>query len=233
MTQNLSEQLIQSLKEDLYTGELLPGNPLMSQRKMSEHYGMSRATVREAVGQLDAEGFIEVHHGGKTLINNLLEHYFDMPLEGLGDNLEFQMQVMDVRAMLEGEAAFYTALRATDHQLQALTSEYNRMQQRGQRETTLAKAKEDLRFHMMIAESSHHLLVISFSQIFYSRFFNAIYGVLSRTLKRYGRYPDGIRAQHGAIYQAIISRDAEAARNAAVEHILYTRRHLEGDPADV
>ncbi len=33
-------------------------------------------------------------------------------------------------------------------------------------ETTLEKAKEDLRFHMMIAESSHHLLIISFSQLF-------------------------------------------------------------------
>ncbi|MDX2424139.1 MAG: FCD domain-containing protein, partial [Amphritea sp.] len=89
--------------------------------------------------------------------------------------------------------------------------------------------KEDLRFHMMIAESSHHLLIIAFSQLFYTRFFNAIYGVLSRTLKTSGRYPEGIRAQHGAIHQAIMNRDAEAARRAASEHILYTRRHLDND----
>ena len=232
MPDNLTENLLLQIKESLYRGDLLPGDALLSQRKMSEQYGLSRSTVREAVGQLEAEGYVEVRHGGKTRVHNLLEHWFDMPLEGagvLGDNPEFQKQVMDVRAMLEGEAAYYAASRATDQQLRGLDKEYHRMQQRGQRETTLEKAKEDLRFHMMIAESSHHLLIISFSQLFYTRFFNAIYGVLNRTLKKYGRYPDGIRAQHTAIHQAIMARDAEAAKSAAVEHILYTRRHLDTD----
>ena len=232
MPDNLTENLLLQIKENLFRGDLLPGDTLLSQRKMSEQYGLSRSTVREAVGQLEAEGYVEVRHGGKTRVNNLLESWFDMPLEGagvLGDNPEFQKQVMDVRAMLEGEAAFYAASRASDQQLQGLDLEYHRMQQRGQRETTLEKAKEDLRFHMMIAESSHHLLIISFSQLFYTRFFNAIYGVLNRTLKKYGRYPDGIRAQHTAIHQAIMARDAEAARSAATEHILYTRRHLDNE----
>lgn len=232
MNHSLSETLLQQLKDDLYNGTLLPGALLDSQRKMAGQYNVSRSTVREAVGQLEAEGYVEVRHGGKTRVRNLLESWFEMPLEGvgaLGDNPEFQKQVMDVRAMLEGEAAFYAALRASDAQLEALDQEYQRMQQRGQRETTLEKAKEDLRFHMMIAESSHHLLIISFSQLFYTRFFNAIYGVLTRTLKKYGRYPDGIRAQHSAIHQAVLARDPDAARTAATEHILYTRRHLDGD----
>ncbi|BBB27194.1 FadR/GntR family transcriptional regulator [Amphritea japonica] len=230
MNQNLSDTLLQQLKESLFSGELLPGTELESQRRMSESWGVSRSTVREAVGQLEAEGYVEVRQGGKTRVNNLLEPYFNMPVEGmkaLGDNAEFQRQVMDVRAMLEGEAAFYAASRATDIQLQALDAEYQQMQKRGQGETTLEKAKEDLRFHMMIAESSHHLLIICFSQLFYTRFFNAIYGVLTRTLKKHGRYPDGIRAQHGAIHQAIMAREADAARVAATEHILYTRQHLD------
>ncbi|MBU2967392.1 FadR/GntR family transcriptional regulator [Amphritea sp. 2_MG-2023] len=232
MKPNLSDDLLQQLKESLFTGALLPGAELMSQRRMSESFGVSRSTVREAVGQMEAQGYVDVRHGGKTRVKNLLEPHFNMPLgegKALGDNPEFQRQVLDVRAMLEGEAAFYTAQRATDDQLKALDAEYRKMQQRGQRETTLAKAKEDLRFHMMIAESSHHLLIIAFSQLFYTRFFNAIYGVLSRTLKTSGRYPEGIRAQHGAIHQAIMNRDAEAARHAASEHILYTRRHLDND----
>ncbi|MDO6564151.1 FCD domain-containing protein [Amphritea sp. 1_MG-2023] len=227
---NLSDELLQQLKESLFSGALLPGAELQSQRRMSEGLAVSRSTVREAVGQLEAEGYVEIRQGGKTRVKNLLEPHFNLPLgegKALGDNPEFQRQVLEVRAMLEGEAAYYASLRASDEQLAALDKEYRQMLQRGQRETTLAKAKEDLRFHMMIAESSHHLLIISFSQLFYTRFFNAIYGVLTRTLKTYGRYPEGIRAQHSAIHQAIMNRDAEAARRAASEHILYTRRHLE------
>ncbi|MFC6671806.1 FCD domain-containing protein [Marinobacterium aestuariivivens] len=107
-----------------------------------------------------------------------------------------------------------------------MDEEYQRMARRSEGETTLSKAKADLTFHLMIAESSHNLLLISFSQLFYSRFFNAIYGVLDRTLKRYGRYPDGIRGQHAAIHQALMARDADAARARATEHILYTCRLL-------
>ncbi|WP_299195008.1 GntR family transcriptional regulator, partial [uncultured Amphritea sp.] len=112
MNQNLSETLLQQLKESLFTGELLPGAELPSQRRMSESLQMSRSTVREAVGQLEAEGYVEVRHGGKTRVKNLLEPYFNMSMGqgvALGDNPEFQRQVLDVRAMLEGEAAFYAA----------------------------------------------------------------------------------------------------------------------------
>ncbi len=109
MNDSLSENLLLQLKTSLYSGDLLPGSALESQRRMSEQLGLSRSTVREAVGQLEAEGYVEVRHGGKTRVRNLLEPWFEMPVEGvgaLGDNPDFQKQVMDVRAMLEGEAAF-------------------------------------------------------------------------------------------------------------------------------
>ncbi len=221
-----SEQLVQDIKQAFFRGEYLPGQALASQRSLSETLGLSRSTVREAMGQLESEGFISVRPGGKTYCNNLLEVCFDMPLEGLGDNPEFQQQVLEVRAMLEGEAAYYAALRATDEQLARVDKEYQQLLKRDKGETTLAKAKEDLRFHMLIAEASQHLLVVSFSEIFYSRFFNAIYGVLSRTLKKRGRYPDGIRAQHASIHQALMARDPDAAREAATNHILYTLKQL-------
>lgn len=224
----LSQQLSKKLQEQIIFGEICPGQKLPSQRHLSERYNLSRATVREAVQDLELKGLIETYHGGGSICCNPLEPHFDMPLEGVGDNIDFQVQVMEMRAALEGEAAFYAALRATDEQLGKIGQEYQVMQARNSGHTTLAKAKADLRFHMMIAEASHNLLVISFSQIFYNRFFNAIYGVLDRTLKKFGRYPDGIRAQHTQIYQALLNRDADLARTLAVEHIDYTRKQLEG-----
>jgi len=225
---NLAAPLIDSLKARMLKGEIRPGDPMPSQRRLSEEYGMARATVREAFFQLEGQGLIETRHGAVSRARNLLASHLDMPLEGVGDNPEFQLQVLEARAALEGEAAWYAAQRASDDELVVLAQEYHRMQERSSSgQTTLEKAKADLRFHTMIADSSHHLLIISFSQIFYERYFNAIYGVLNRTLVRYGRYPDGIRGQHAAIHQALQQRDAEGARVAAREHILYTRRQLE------
>jgi len=222
------QNLLAELKRQMMFGELLPRAPMPSQRKLAEQSGMARATVRELYTQLEVDGLIETHHGAVSRCCNLLEPHLDMPLEGLGDSADFQLQVLEARAALEGEAAYYAALRATDRELENLAIEYEQMQARSNDgETTLEKAKADLRFHTMIAESCHHLLIISFSQIFYERYFNAIYGVLNRTLIRHGRYPDGIRGQHAAIHQALQQRDSQAARVAAREHILYTRRLLE------
>lgn len=223
---SLSLQLSQYLQQKILYGDFCPGHKLTSQRQLATEFGLSRATVREAIQDLELKGMVSTYPGGGTVCLNLLETHVDMPLEGVGDNFEFQVQVLEMRAALEGEAAYYAATRATDRQLKLIEREYNAMQARSSGVTTLAKAKADLRFHMMIAEASHNLLVISFSQIFYNRYFNAIYGVLDRTLKKFGRYPDGISAQHTQIYQALLNRDADQARKVAVEHIDYTRRQL-------
>lgn len=224
---SLSWQLSKRLQKQILFGDVPPGHKLTSQRQLAKEYGVSRATVREAVQDLELRGFAESFHGSGTLCCNLLDPHFDMPTEGLGDRLDFQIQVMELRAALEGEAAYFAALRATDEQLAKIEREYNAMLVRSSGTTTLAKAKADLRFHMMIAEASHNLLVMSFSQIFYNRNFNAIYGVLDRTFKKFGRYPDGISAQHTQIYQALMNRDAQLARKVAIEHIEYTRAQLE------
>ncbi|OMH38155.1 FadR/GntR family transcriptional regulator [Motiliproteus sp. MSK22-1] len=227
------------LERRIVCGDICPGQKLPSQRKLAEDLGVSRSSVREAVQELQSKGLIETYHGGGSFSKNLLEGFYQLPIttshtdQQLLKDQQFsshdiQHQVMEMREILEGEAAYFAALRASDRQLEALSEEYQRMLRRSSGETTLKKAKADLRFHMMIAESSHHLLVISISQVMYSKYFNAIYGVLSRTLKKTGKYPPKISMQHADIYQAVIGRDARAARQAASEHIRYTRQQLTG-----
>ncbi len=221
------QQLYAQLSLGIVDGRFLPGELLPSERSLCESAKVSRATVRAAIGQLELDGLIQTRQGDGSRCLNLLEPHFEMPAGGAGDNLGLQLQVLEMRAALEGEAAYSCALRATDEELAAIEHEYGCMLLRSEGQGTLNKAKADLKFHMMIARSSHNLLLISFSQLFYSRYFNAIYGVLNRTLKRYGRYPDGIRAQHSGIFQALMSRDADQARRLATEHILFTRQLLE------
>ena len=221
------EQLDQYLRQKIISGTVIPGQALPSQRQLVDKFGLARSTVREVVQLLELDGLISIAHGGRSICQNAMEKYIEMPLDGVGDNLAFQLQVMEARAFLEGEAAYFAALRATDQQLIEIEKEFDKMQLRSKGLTTLDKAKADLRFHMMIAESSHHLLITSFSQLFYNRYFNAIYGVLNRTLIKFGRYPDGIRMQHEQIHQALRQRDPELARKVASEHIIYTRNLLE------
>lgn len=225
--ETLSQQLSQKLQLNILHGAISPGQKLTSQRQLAIEHQLSRATVREAIQDLESKGLVETYHGGGTVCRNLLEPMFDWPQEHNVDDIQFQKHVIEMRAALEGEAAFYTALRATEQQLDRIGQEYKAMQIRNNGNTTLTKSKADLNFHMMIAEASHNFFVMSFSQIFYNRYFNAIYAVLDRTLKKFGRYPDSIAAHHSKIYQALINREPLAAKAAAVEHIDFTHELLE------
>nr|WP_281412029.1 FCD domain-containing protein [Motiliproteus sediminis] len=219
--------MVWELEMQILRCEALPGARLESQRRMVARYGVARSTVREAVAELENRGLLEVRHGGGSRVRNLLAAHFPAaevtPEEA---TLGLQVQVLEAREALEGEAAYYAALRATGPEREALAAEYRRMQARAVGETTLHKAKADLTFHQLIADSCHNLLIASISQLLYSKYFHVIYAVLSGTLRKTGSYPPGIARQHAQIYQALMARDGDAARLAAAEHVAYTRRHL-------
>tara|TARA_R110002167_G_scaffold158812_2_gene354117 strand:- start:2587 stop:3351 length:765 start_codon:yes stop_codon:yes gene_type:complete len=218
------ERLVIAVQRALLNGDIRPGAKLPSQRTMVDQYSVSRSTVREAISQLQAERLIETRHGGGSFCLNLLGPFFDSAAdESQSMPQSLPVQVLEMREMLEGEAAYYCALRATDNELDALKQEYQRMSQRHRGANTLYQAKSDLRFHMHIAENCHNLMLVSISQILYTRYFSAIYAVLSQTFKKCGRYPELIGSQHQSIFQAIMARDPETARNAARAHIAYTR----------
>ncbi|MEH6652463.1 MAG: FCD domain-containing protein [Motiliproteus sp.] len=227
---SVSGQLAALLQRQMVQGDIRPGAKLASQRAMQQQFQLSRASVREAMAELQNVGLVETHHGGGSFCCNLLDPFFqndsgDLP--GPGHSLP--VQVLEMREVLEGEAAYYCALRASDAERQLIAREYEQMSARAALETslspakTLRQAKADLTFHMLIADNCHHLLVLSISQILYSRYFNAIYSVLSQTFKKQGSYPQQIGTQHRDICQAICRGDAEAARTEARQHIAYTR----------
>lgn len=225
--EKLSQQLSQKLLRDILHGAISPGQKLTSQRQLASEYQMSRTTVREAIQDLESKGLVETYHGGGSVCRNLLEPLFGLAEEHNPEDVDYQKQVMDIRAVLEGEAAFYTAIRATDQQLDVISKEYMATLPQNTCKTGLTKATADLNFHMAIAEASRNFFVMSFSQIFYNRYFNTTYPALSRMLKNLGNCQDNNTTQHSHIYHALISRDPVSAKKAAISHVSKTRQLLE------
>ena len=59
-------QIADMIREQIETGEIKPGDKLMSENEMTKAYGVARLTVREALGVLVNEGFLEKKHGKGT-----------------------------------------------------------------------------------------------------------------------------------------------------------------------
>ena len=219
-TQTLVNQLLTAIGD----GTWLPEQKCPSERKLAEQHGCARSVAREALVALESMGFITRSAARAGRFANLLQQGTESKAVPslTSEKAETLKSLLTARRLLESQAAFYAATRGNEDDRLKLTEVYLAMTEPKTRQTPLRRAKADLAFHMHIAHMSHNLFVVSFSQTFYTRYFNAIYEVLSQYLSREGRFPDGIAAQHYELYQAILQGDGERAQGIAAAHISHT-----------
>src|SRR5919107_5029209 len=61
-------QLADLLRKQIEWGELRPGEPLPSELRLAQEYGISRTTVRQAIAQLRTEGLVSVDRPRGTFV---------------------------------------------------------------------------------------------------------------------------------------------------------------------
>lgn len=63
----------QRLITAILDGTYPPGSALPSERRLAEQFGVTRPTIRETLQRLAGEGWISIHHGKSTHVNNFWE----------------------------------------------------------------------------------------------------------------------------------------------------------------
>ncbi len=63
-----SDEVLNRLRGQILSGELSPGDPLPSERSLSEQLGINRHAIREAVKRLQQAGLVRVSQGGATRV---------------------------------------------------------------------------------------------------------------------------------------------------------------------
>jgi GntR family transcriptional regulator len=64
----LCEQVVYAAKKAIISGQIRPGDPFPSVRALSTSLKINPNTAHKAIGQLVAEGLIEVHPGQGTVV---------------------------------------------------------------------------------------------------------------------------------------------------------------------
>ena len=62
-------QLLQLLRQQILAGQFAPGARLPTEEELVQQYGLSRGTVRKAIEQLSAEGFVYSEQGSGTYVS--------------------------------------------------------------------------------------------------------------------------------------------------------------------
>ena len=155
-TVNLSQRTAEKLYQTIVQ-EAKPGDKLPNELELAQQLGVSRATLREAIRILSAQGVLEVQRGKGTFIRSDMENAGDTlgPLERLKTRLA---DLFEIRLFFEPDCAALACERATEAEMQAIISQGQHVNELVQNGGNWPDADEI--FHKRIAKASHNAFVI-------------------------------------------------------------------------
>lgn len=212
--ENPVDLIISQIRDLISTGSVKPGEKLPPERKLAEHFGVSRNQVRDAINKLQFYGIVKVVPQSGTIVTGI----GIVALEGLIsdilkiENSDFR-SLIDTRVLLEREAARLAAINRTEDDIVDLT---NALKQYENKLTTSDVAvEEDLLFHIKIAEASRNSVLKSLMMI--------ITPDIVRSFIKLKVCTDSNNrmniAQHQEILNKIIAQDPDGALRAMESHL--------------
>src|SRR5882757_10713146 len=117
----MADQILAELRDKILRGDLPHGARFPAVRDLAEQYGVSTATVREAVRALDAMGLVSVRHGSGSFVTVRTETLIAVSMAS-AIQLEGSpaTDVMEILGVLNSHAAAIAVPSATDEEIATL-----------------------------------------------------------------------------------------------------------------
>lgn len=210
-------------------GVLKVGQALPSERRLCEKLGISRSAMREGLRVLRGRGIIETSQGRGSFVAKLSGSQDSSPLMHLFNSQPRTLyDLLEVRALLEGESARLAALRGTDADFVLLRRRYEEMlaaHADGEDADPREHARLDHAFHIAICEASHNPVLVhtlqSLTDLMLSTVFASVNNLYHRPMQK-----RQIDRQHSRLFHAVMERLPDQAQRAARDHIQGIRDNL-------
>jgi DNA-binding GntR family transcriptional regulator len=195
----LREIVYEELRNLILTGKIKPGTRMM-EIELAEDMGVSRTPIREAIRKLEKEGLVVIEPRKGAYASEV--------------SVKDMEDILEVRANLEGLAAYLAAERMTEAEKKALDEVKIKFREAVNEGNMPEMISYDTKFHHMIVEASrnNHLihmveqlqeLVLRFRYIYYKDFKRA----------------EDMIPEHKQIFEEIVSGNGANARFEAFNHI--------------
>jgi GntR family transcriptional repressor for pyruvate dehydrogenase complex len=213
----ISDQVFEQLRDMIFRGQLKPLDQLPPERELAEHMGVSRPTVRNAVGRLVSMGLVEQRQGQGTFVAN---HHHGGERNPLGLMVEGQAvsltQLLEVRLGLECNSAVLAARRADEDDIalleRSLAQMFDQIREGG------LGSSEDVYFHMRIAYATKNPLQVQLMKHFYDYMAAGIRENLQILYQDLANV-DLVHQQHTRVLKAVKEHDTHAAFDYMRAHI--------------
>jgi GntR family transcriptional repressor for pyruvate dehydrogenase complex len=209
----VAEEVARRIQALILDGTFKPGAPLPAERTLSQRFGVSRGSVRDALRKLEMIGLLHSRHGQGTFPQELSVANLVTPLASvLTYNRELQDELMDVRRMFEPAVARVAATRVTNAELTELETILAAQQAKlASGEPALS---EDAAFHAALARATHNRIIVLIMETLNDLLTES----REAALQQRGRPLRSVQS-HTSVVEALRRRDADGAARAMHDHI--------------
>jgi DNA-binding FadR family transcriptional regulator len=206
-------------------GDYAPQAPLPREAELMERFGVSRTVLREALRTLTSKGLIESRPKVGTRVRardawNLLDGDVLEWYSRVAPPMQFALKLQEMREMIEPYAAALAAANHEDAARERLTKAHAAM---ASAQNVDEWVRADLDFHLCVLAACSNELLIPLGAL--------IERTLEAQLRLNAKRADVFNAsmaEHTAVFDAIVTRRAEAARRAMANLLGVTRGRIEG-----
>ncbi|MDR5644417.1 transcriptional regulator GlcC [Burkholderia cenocepacia] len=226
--QKLADVVADRIERLIVEGVLKVGQVLPSERRLTQKLGVSRTAIREGIKILRARGMITTSHGRGSYVADLTGELALPPMMHLlTDHPRTLYDLLEVRLLLEAEAARLAALRGTAADFTIIGHRYNEMlASHGNDVDASVHAKLDHAFHLSICEASHNPVLVHMLRSLTDLLLSSVYASVNNLYHR-ASHKRKIDLQHRRLYRAVITKAPESARKAAAEHVRMVSQSLQ------
>lgn len=215
------EEVATQIENAVAAGTIKNGERLPNEQTLASMFGVSRATLREAIRGLEAGGVVEVRrgaHGGIFVTAPGVAH----AAKALNALIRFRgasaRELAEVRASFEAETAYWAAERATDEdvaELVRIADEYAAAVKAGKPWSDLVAL--DLALHERVALASGNQVRLAVTLSLHGAIREAALGLEDEAKDDQFRQREARELR--AIARAIERRDASRARQTMKRHV--------------
>jgi len=195
----LREIVFEHLRASIINGQLKPGERLM-ELQLADQLGVSRTPIREAIRKLELEGLVEMVPRKGAYVADL--------------SIKDVLDVLEVRAYLEGLAARLAAERMVEDDIEELEFILHKFQESLKEGNTDKLIDLDNAFHEKIIKGSYNNKLIQIVQGLHEQVlrFRVMYFTETTSM-------DEVMEYHRAIFDAISNRNPDKAQHYAETHV--------------
>ena len=218
-SEKVSDNIIAQIRDSILSGLLKPGDRLASEKELIEQFGVSKATMREALRVLEVMGLIEIRKG---IAGGAFVAEVDMrtTIHSIINFLHFHAisiyEITMLRYIIEPTMAQMAAVRMTDRDEENLREILGETVRPGESELS-----KEIGFHRYLARMAGNtisILIVDFID-------NLLQSVKAKLNLGFDFYQN-VRDAHQVILECLIQRDPVAAGIAMRNDLLQVGSYL-------